>query len=40
VFVGNTDGNVSPGRPKHRWGNVIMMDFQEVWCRGTYWIEM
>ena len=38
--MGKTEGNVPPGRPKLRWGNVIMMDFQEVEYRVTYWIAM
>jgi hypothetical protein len=39
-LVGETERNVPLGRPKRRWENVININFQEMGCRGMFWIEM
>ena len=35
-----TEGKVKLGRPQRRWDNAKKMDFQDVRCRGMYWVEM
>jgi hypothetical protein len=40
VLVGKPEGKRPLGRPRHRWENNIMMDLQEVGCRGLEWIEL
>ena len=40
VLVGKLEGKRPLGRPRHRWGNNIKMDRQEVGCRGKDWIEL
>ena len=32
VFVGKPEGRRPRGRPRHRWGDNIRMDLQEVGC--------
>jgi hypothetical protein len=39
IFVGKAEGKQPLGRPRHRWEDNIMMDLQEVGCRGMNWIE-
>ena len=34
VLVGEPEGKRPLGRPKHRWGDNIKMDLQEVGCGG------
>jgi len=29
VLVGQSEGNIPLGRPRHRWGDNIVMDLQE-----------
>jgi hypothetical protein len=39
VLVRKLDGKRPLGRPRHRWENNSMMDYQEVgWGRGMDWI--
>jgi len=40
VLVGKPSGKRPLGVPRHRWGNNIKMDLQEVGCGGTDWIEL
>jgi hypothetical protein len=40
VMVGKLEGKRLLGRPRHRWEDNIKMDFQEVECGGTDWIEL
>jgi hypothetical protein len=40
VLVGKRERNIPIGRPRRRWEDNIKMDFQEVACRGMYWIEL
>jgi hypothetical protein len=40
VLVGKPEGKRPLGRPRHRWGDNIMVDLQEVGCGGVDWIEM
>jgi hypothetical protein len=40
VFVGEPVGKRPPGKPRHRLGDNINMDLQEVGCGGMYWIEL
>jgi len=28
------------GRPRHRWGDIIKMDLQEVECGGKDWVKV
>jgi hypothetical protein len=39
VLVGKPEGKRPLGRPRHRWGDNIKMDLQEVGC-GRYGIEL
>jgi hypothetical protein len=34
------EGKRPLGRPRHRWGDNIKMDLQEVGCEGMDWIEL
>ena len=38
-LVGKPEGKSPLGRPRHRWGDSIKMDLQEV-CRCTDWIKL
>ena len=38
VLVGKPEGKMQLGRPRHRWGDNIKMDLQEVGC-GGYTLE-
>jgi len=40
VLVGKPEEKEPFGRPKRRWEENIKMDFQEVGCGGTDWIEL
>jgi hypothetical protein len=40
VWVGKRERNRPLGRPRCRWEDNIMMDLQEVGCRGMDWIEL
>jgi hypothetical protein len=40
VLVGKPEGKRPLGRPRHRWGDNIKMDLQEVGCGGMVWIEL
>jgi len=40
ILVGKSEGKRPLGRPRRRWENNIKMDFQEVGCGGTDWIEL
>jgi hypothetical protein len=40
VFVGKPEGKRPLGRRRHRWGDNIKMDLQEVGCAGTDWIKL
>jgi hypothetical protein len=40
VLVGKPEGKRPPGRPRCRWEDNIMMDFQEVGYVGTDRIEL
>jgi hypothetical protein len=40
VLVGKRKGKRPLGRPRHRWEDKIMMDLQEVECRGMDWIQL
>jgi len=40
VLVGKPEGKGPLGRPGRRWEDNIKMDFQEVGCGGTDWIEL
>jgi len=40
VLVGKLEGMRPLGRPRHRWGDNIKMDLQEVGCGGIDWIEL
>jgi hypothetical protein len=40
VFVGKHERKRPLGRPRCRWEDNIMMDLQEVGCRGMDWIEL
>jgi hypothetical protein len=38
--VGEPEGKIPLGRPRHRWEDNIKMDPQEVRCEGMDWIEL
>jgi len=40
VLVGKREVKRPLGRPKHRCGDNIKMDLQEVGCGGMDWIEL
>ena len=40
VLVGKPEGKRLLGRPRHRWEDNIMMDFQEVAYGGMDWIKL
>ena len=40
VLVGKIDGMRPLGRHRRRWKDNIKMDFHEVGCGGTDWIEL
>jgi hypothetical protein len=40
VLVWKPEGKRPLWRPRSRWENNIKMDFQEVGCVGTDWIEL
>jgi len=40
VLVGKPEGKRPLQRPRCRWEDNIMMDLQEVGCRGMDWIEL
>jgi hypothetical protein len=40
VLVRKPEGKGLLGGPRHRWEDNIMMDVQEVGCRGIEWIEL
>jgi len=40
VSEGKPEGKRPLGRPRRRWEDDIKMDFQEVGCGGTDWIEL
>jgi hypothetical protein len=39
ILVGKPDGERPMGRPRRRWEDNILMDFQEVGCWIMGWIE-
>ena len=40
VLVGKPEGKIPLGRPRRRWVDNIMMDFQEVGCGCVDWIGL
>ena len=38
--MGKPEGKRPLGRPRRRWKENIAVDFQEVRCGGTDWIEV
>jgi hypothetical protein len=40
VLVVKPERKKSLGRPRSRWEDNIKMDFQEIGCGGTDWIEL
>jgi hypothetical protein len=40
VLLGKPEGKRPLGRSRHRWGDNIKMDLQEVRCGGMDWIEL
>jgi hypothetical protein len=40
VLVGKPAGKIPLERLRHRWKDIIKMDFQEVGCGGMDWIEL
>ena len=40
VLAGKPDGKRQLGRPRHRWGDNLKMDFLEVVYGGMDWIEL
>jgi len=40
VLVGKPEGKRPLGSPRHRWGDNIQMDLQEVGCGGMDWIKL
>ena len=40
VLVGKPEGKRPQGRPRHRWGDNIRMDLQEVGCGYMDWIGL
>ena len=40
VLVGKPEGNRPLGRSRHRCGDNIKMDLQELGCGGTDWIDL
>ena len=40
VLVGKPEGNISLGRPRHRWEDNIKMDLQEVGGSCGDWMEL
>ena len=40
VLVGKPEGKILLGRPRHRWGDNIKMDLQEVGSGGMDWIAL
>jgi hypothetical protein len=40
VLVEKAEENRSLERPRRRWEDNINMDFQEVGCGGTEWIDL
>jgi len=40
VLVGTSEGKRQLARPRRRWEDNIRLDFQEVGCGGTDWIEL
>jgi hypothetical protein len=40
VLVGKPEGKISLGRTRHRGGDNIKTDLQEVGCGGIDWIEL
>ena len=40
VFMGKSGRKRPVGRARRRWEDNIKMDFQEVRCGGTDWVEM
>ena len=40
VLVGNPEGKIPLVRPRRRREDNIKIDFQEVGCRGTDWIDL
>jgi hypothetical protein len=40
VLVGNSEGKIPLGRPRHRWEDNIEMDIQEMECEGMDWTDL
>jgi hypothetical protein len=40
VLVGEPEGKIPLGRPRHRWEDNIKMDIQEVGCGLMDWTEL
>jgi len=40
VLVGKPEEKRLLGRHRHRWGDNIKMDLQEVGCGGMSWIDL
>ena len=40
MLLGKPEGKRPLGWPRHRWGDNIKMDLQEVGCGGVDWIEL
>jgi hypothetical protein len=40
VLVRKPEGKRPPGRPRRKWEDNIMLDLQEMGCRGVDWIVL
>jgi hypothetical protein len=40
ILVGKSEGKRPLGRARRRWEDNIMMDLQEVGCKGMDWIDL
>lgn len=40
VLTGNPEGNISLGRPRHRWYDNIKLDFKGIVWEGMDWIHL
>jgi hypothetical protein len=40
IFVGKPEGKIPLERPRNRWENSIKIDFQEMGCVDSDWIDI